>query len=396
MALVVQLQPASRGFRQARCAALIAGCLVLGACSQSAPQLSAPNLLAQAEAEAAYAAQDGQATRTQTELEKATAWWGKKYAANPQDLEAALSFARNLKAMGEKKRALAVLQQASVYHGNSHQLAGEYGRLALEFDQISLADRLLAAADDPTRPDWRIVSARGTVLAKQGKFADAIPYFERARSLSNDQPSVMSNLALAHAMNGDPHKAESLLRRAAATGSSQKIRQNLALVLGLQGKYDEAKLLASQDVSPETAAENTEVLRRIVKLEPKSIPSPARRNDTQFAEAAPQPAVAHAEIPRADVADLDDTDINAPAANLAHLAQKAAPARIAMPALPVRKPGIAQPQIAQASAPAILDHAQKATTAKAMVRLNEPTTTHSRPEGEAWASQVALSERRKH
>jgi hypothetical protein len=46
------------------------------------------------------------------------------------------------------------------------------------------------------------------------------------------------------------------------------------LVLSLQGRYAEAKQIASQDISPEKAAENTETLRRIVKLEPKAAPIP--------------------------------------------------------------------------------------------------------------------------
>ena len=29
------------------------------------------------------------------------------------------------------------------------------GRLALEFDQVAVAEKLLAMADDPLKPDWR-------------------------------------------------------------------------------------------------------------------------------------------------------------------------------------------------------------------------------------------------
>jgi len=245
----------------------LAACALLGACAQaSKPTL--PQLMSEGEAP----------TRTaeagRSELMKATEYWGQQYAKEPRNLEAALSYAKNLKAMGEKKRALAVLQQASVFHGDSRELAGEYGRLALEFDQIGVAGRLLAAADDPTKPDWRIISARGTVLAKQGKYKDAIPFYESALALAPDHPSVLSNLALAHAMNGEPKRAETMLRQAAASDrNSLKIRQNLALVLGLQGKYDEAKLLASRDLSPENAAENTDYLRRVVRLEKKAPPT---------------------------------------------------------------------------------------------------------------------------
>ena len=142
------------------------------------------------------------------ELQKATDYWGKAYAQSPRDLQAALNYARNLKAMGEKRRALGVLQQACLYHGESRELAGEYGRLALDLDQVKVAKQLLAMADDPGKPDWRIISARGAALAKEGNYNEAIPLFERALALSQNQPSVLSNLALAYAMNGEPGKAE--------------------------------------------------------------------------------------------------------------------------------------------------------------------------------------------
>ena len=46
-------------------------------------------------------------------------YWGKAYAKNPRDAQAAINYAKNLKALGEKQQALAVLQQASVYHGGT-------------------------------------------------------------------------------------------------------------------------------------------------------------------------------------------------------------------------------------------------------------------------------------
>lgn len=207
------------------------------------------------------------------DLQKATAYWGKEYSQKPQSLEAALAFAKNLKASGQKQQAVAVLQQASVYHGADKQLASEYGRLALELDQVTVAQQLLALADDPALPDWRVVSARGTALAKQGKYQEAIPFYERALTLAPDKPSIMNNLALAFTMNGDAAKAEDLLRRAGAAGPADaKVNQNLALVLGLQGKYDEATKVASQSMPADKAAGNTSLVRQMVKLEPKMMP----------------------------------------------------------------------------------------------------------------------------
>jgi len=250
--------------------AALAACLMLGACGQL-PDLGSPEMMAVSQPSEKPEVQEGPAN----DPEKATDYWGKKFAKNPRDLKSALNYARNLKAMGQKRRAIIVLQQAAIFHGQNKELAGEYGRLALEFDQLSVAKRLLAAADNPTKPDWKVISARGTVLAKEGKYGDAIPFFERALSLAHNHPSLVNNLALAHAMSGEAERAEGMLRQASiANPASPKIRQNLALVLSLQGRYDEAKQIASQDLSPEKAAKNTETLRRIVKLEPKAAPVP--------------------------------------------------------------------------------------------------------------------------
>jgi Flp pilus assembly protein TadD len=269
--------------------AALTACLMLGACAQGPAELGLGPQLAGAETTGAVTNDDKQ-DHQRLELEKATEWWGHKFGENPRDLQAALSYARNLKAMGEKQRALGVLQQASVFHGESRELASEYGRLALDLNQVNVANRLLAAADDPGHPDWRVISARGTVLAKQGKYGDAIPYYEHALMLAPDHASILSNLALARAMNGEPAKAEQMLRQAVAIDrSSPKIRQNLALVLGLQGKYAEAKQIASLDLPAAKVAENNDYLRRVVKLEPRQ--EPAAADEPQIAaKTAPEEA----------------------------------------------------------------------------------------------------------
>ncbi len=245
--------------------------LMLGACAGGAGLPTGQ--LFQAAATQDSGAPTQQATSTSaafnSELERATAYWGERFAKQPTDLEAALSFAKNLRAMGQNGRAISVLQQASLFHGNNRDLASEYGRLALELGQVEVAHKVLAIADDPSQPDWRVVSARGAALAKKGLYAEAIPQFERALSLKHNHPSILNNLALAYAMNGDPVRAEGLLRQATATGvEGKKVRQNLALVLGLQGKYDEATEMAARDIPLEQARERVASIRNMVKLDP--------------------------------------------------------------------------------------------------------------------------------
>ena len=200
-----------------------------------------------------------------SELQKAAEYWGKQYQQNPRDPQAALNYARNLRALGAEQHAMAVLQAAHNLNPTHRQLSSEFGRLALQQNQLGAAEKLLAHADDPVNGDWRTVSARGTVLAKQGKHREAISLFERARRMAPQQSSVLNNLALSYAMDGQAQKAEGMLRDALAKApDDQRIAQNLSLVLGLQGKHDEAKAILARVLPPEKAAEDVAVLREMV------------------------------------------------------------------------------------------------------------------------------------
>jgi Flp pilus assembly protein TadD len=248
----------------------IIGSLCLGACAQGGLDGKAP--------EAGLGVSPTETSSTaQSDLQKAVEYWGKEFEKKPSDLNAALSFARNLKATGAKERAVAVLQQASMFHPHSKELQSEYGRLALELDQISLAQQLLQMADDPAKPDWRVISGRGTAHAKQGQYSEAIAQFERALAIAPSQTSVMNNLAMAYAANGQADKAEELLRQAITSNPSDvRLTQNLALVLGLQGKYDEAKQVASRDTRLTATSGDVDTLRKFVRAQPQAAPGVVR------------------------------------------------------------------------------------------------------------------------
>lgn len=251
-------------------ALLMASTAVLAAaCSKDAP-LTGP--LAGTPNEITTASAPGAPDASRAELKKATEYWGGVFAKDPSDGQAAYNYARNLKAMGEKQQALAVLQSSATMNPMHRGILGEYGRLALEFDQVTLAEQLLEKADDPAQPDWRVISARGTAKAKQGLYGEAITFYERALHAAPEQPSVLSNLGLAYTMEGHPEKGEPLLKRAAALrNADQRVNQNLSLVLGVQGKYEEAKLQAQNGAAPEKGSDNVDYVRKIVKAPAKPL-----------------------------------------------------------------------------------------------------------------------------
>lgn len=239
--------------RSAATAAVMSVTLLLGACAQSGSDLDLS--LASEKPKAVDIATASAGERPEAELEKATTYWGEQHGKNPRDPKAAIAYARNLKALGRKAQALSVMQSSYTYAPDDKDFLSEYGRLSLELGQISTAEQLLLRADDPAKPDWRILSARGTVLAKQGRFKESIEFFEKARTLAPEQASLMNNLAMAYTMDGQAARGEALLRQAASTGTSDpRVQQNLALVVGLQGKGAEVGTGAVQTVAAANAA----------------------------------------------------------------------------------------------------------------------------------------------
>jgi Flp pilus assembly protein TadD len=233
-------------------------------------------------------------------LHAATTYWAQQHRKKPADAKAALNYARNLKALGANAKAMEVLDQGIRSNPKNTEIAAEYGRLALASNNIQLADRLLKQAEgDRKGADWRVLSARGTVLAKQGHHKQAQSYFIAALQKQPDAISVRNNLALSYAMSGQPQQAEAQLRQVVKSGrESPRIRQNLALVMGLQGKFDEAKQLASVDIADKQANANMTYLKNMVH--PAKI---AKAAPAQPAVPAPEPAaIAQAKAPAAPLA----------------------------------------------------------------------------------------------
>jgi Flp pilus assembly protein TadD len=191
--------------------------------------------------------------------------WGKRYEANPKDRDAAFYYARALRSLDQNAQALAVLQSAVLTHGNDRALLGAYGRSLADNGRLKEADDVLSRAHSPERPDWRILSAQGTVADQLGEHARAQQIYQAALKIAPGEPTVLSNLGLSLALSRQLPEAERVLREAVSAGRSDpRVRQNLVLVLGLQGRFGEAETLARQDQSPAEAAATIAYLKRSV------------------------------------------------------------------------------------------------------------------------------------
>jgi Flp pilus assembly protein TadD len=79
------------------------------------------------------------------------------------------------------------------------------------------------------------------------------------------EPSVLSNQGLSYALNRRLPEGEALLRQAALhPRADARVRHNLALVLGLQGKLADAEAMLKQDMGPAEASQTLASIKRMV------------------------------------------------------------------------------------------------------------------------------------
>jgi len=203
--------------------------------------------------------------RTETDARRDLDALADKHRANPRDPDTALAYAKALRATKQYTQATAVLEQASLASPFNKVLLGAYGRSLADVGQYKKALDVFERAHTPEDPDWRILSAQGTVLDQLGRHTDAQRYYSSALKIVPDEPSVLSNLGLSYALAKNLPRAEETLRRA-TTGPNPdpRVRQNLALVVGLQGRFAEAESIARAELPAEEAASNVSYLRQML------------------------------------------------------------------------------------------------------------------------------------
>lgn len=205
--------------------------------------------------------------------------YGERYRANPKDADAALAYGQALRATGQKEQAAAMLEQATLTHPGNKALLAAYGRALADNGNFQAAFDVLSNAHTPDNPDWRILSVQGTVLDQLGRHDEARGYYASALKIVPGEPSVLSNLGLSYMLSKDLPKAEESLREAYNTGRADtRVRQNLGLVVGLQGRFAEAESIVKADLPPEEAAANVAYLKQVLN-----------RKDTPRASAAKIP-----------------------------------------------------------------------------------------------------------
>jgi Flp pilus assembly protein TadD len=200
-----------------------------------------------------------------TDSHRAVEVTGERYRADPKNADAALAYGQALRATGQRPQAVAILEQATITHPGNRALLAGYGRALADNGNFQQAFDVLTRAHTPENPDWRILSVQGTALDQLGRHDEARRYYASALKIAPEEPSVLSNLGISFVLSKDLPKAEEVLRRAYAnTKADARVRQNLGLVVGLQGRFAEAETIVKADLPAEQAAANVAYLKEML------------------------------------------------------------------------------------------------------------------------------------
>lgn len=176
------------------------------------------------------------------ELFAQAAFWSREYELNPTDLEATLKLASAVRRLGNPGRAVEITQTSRQIHPRDPYLLAEHaaGLIADQraMDAIPVLDEALRIA-----PGYaRLWSLRGAALDQMEDYDAARGHYDRALQITPNDPNILTNLGLSYALSGDLRAAEMWLRRAASLpDAGPGARQNLALVLQLQGREQDAQ-----------------------------------------------------------------------------------------------------------------------------------------------------------
>ncbi len=144
---------------------------------------------------------------------------------------------------------MAVMENGMAVYQHDNDISVNYAKALSSAGRYDQALTVITNAIAPDAPDWNALLVKGAILDQMGNNAEARATYTQALLIAPGEPSLEGNLGLSYAMTNDLPNAELHLRRAAGMrGATSKIRQNLALVIGLQGRFDEARAMFAAEL----------------------------------------------------------------------------------------------------------------------------------------------------
>jgi len=188
--------------------------------------------------------------------EEAAKLYGTLLSQDPTNRGYLLKLAKNLRYSGLTQNAIDLLTRPET-PGDDPMVMLELGKCYLAADQLNLALPVLQKSKAAAPLNWEAPSTLGVVLDYLGQNQAAQQEYAVALQLSPENPTILNNLALSLAQEGRLDEAIATLERAIDQQSAQaQTRQNLALLMALKGKPEEAERLIRKDLPPDMAENN--------------------------------------------------------------------------------------------------------------------------------------------
>ncbi len=236
-----------------RGAALAAALAALGGCHDNGDVTGSINPSAQP------------APTSQADLRAEAVTLGKRYDAEPGGKAISIEYASVLRALTQYSQAVAVMQAAAVKAPHDLEVLSAYGKALADAGQFQQALDVLSRSYTAERPNWSDMNVQGSVTDQLGDHAQAQKYYQDALKIAPGEPAILNNLGLSYALTKQLPLAEKTLQQAANDPrANSRMRQNLALVLALEGKFGESERIERQDLSAEAAAANVAAIRQMI------------------------------------------------------------------------------------------------------------------------------------
>jgi Flp pilus assembly protein TadD len=191
----------------------------------------------------------------------------KLWLAHPGDKQIGLDYANNLEKLGQFDTQIDVLKAVSVSNPADGALQSQIGKQFLGLQRPGEAVTVLSRAVAANGNDWKALSALGSAYDQQGQYDMARQQYSKALAVQPGSLSIENNMAMSFALQGKLPEAEKILREAMTqpgAAAQPRIRQNLALVVGLAGRFDESRQIASADLPPEQVEANLAYLQQMM------------------------------------------------------------------------------------------------------------------------------------
>lgn len=188
-----------------------------------------------------------------------------RFKKDPRDKTTIIHYSAALRAAGQAEQAIAVLEGGISAYKNDIDIRVAYAKALSAGGRFEQALNIIDSSINPAVPDWNALSVKGAILDQTGRSGEARALYQQALLIAPNEASLYANLGLSYAMTNELTEAEAQLRRAVQMrGATSQIRQNLALVVGLQGRFDECRALFAAELAPDQVEANMAYIRALL------------------------------------------------------------------------------------------------------------------------------------